>query len=486
MWNCYENCSVSFLDFFLTFFCLVSLFSSPFWFLCLKKMASSFASVSASPTTTSAASQKTRARAAEPEVHFIGEIIGATELHVSNAFCRFSFESGSAWELVGGCSAKGQTQVDFPTVSCCFSLVAMHFSFSCLWWQDGSLFIWNHPFDLHYYTHASQEWPHLILEVWSLGENSQKNLGVCAFCAVGREDGGKVCIWSVFLCAPLFPFSVTLHFPFPCFSLFSWLWFSWSADADRRCPWAWMSHLETCWWQRGRNEEYDRSVMLSFLCYRSLSLTATVLSLLLSSSSRLLLCLSLHLLILLPLVFLCVEAFSHRMTDDFFIQCVWWIISACFVFAWLPRFLFLKVVLPLLLMIYIFLLLSSFFLPLHCAFVLMSPSFSLCHFVLLALVPEFFLDETPRIVDSRCVVQNAAVRHTRKNQHKERNTQLYEEEGRMRCFFWQVNIFSFFSRLYSFLAELLLSKLPGKEAKAHKELFADSIRTSTSRKRKKE
>ena len=52
---------------------------------------------------------------AEPELHVLGQIVGATEIDVSNVFCTYELIFGKTWECVGG-EVEGQSQVDYPTV----------------------------------------------------------------------------------------------------------------------------------------------------------------------------------------------------------------------------------------------------------------------------------------------------------------------------------------------------------------------------------
>jgi len=84
----------------------------------------------------------------EPEVHIIGEITGASELSVDNSYCAFEIKTGKFWSCVGG-DVSGQTQVDYPDGG------------------EGSMVIWNHPIDVHYYTKTLEGWPKLAFEVRS-------------------------------------------------------------------------------------------------------------------------------------------------------------------------------------------------------------------------------------------------------------------------------------------------------------------------------
>jgi hypothetical protein len=48
----------------------------------------------------------------EPEVHVIGQLVGASEFDSDNAFCQFDVKVGPSWTLLGG-EVEGQTQVDY-------------------------------------------------------------------------------------------------------------------------------------------------------------------------------------------------------------------------------------------------------------------------------------------------------------------------------------------------------------------------------------
>ena len=74
---------------------------------------------SSSPPSSTSVSQLLRRNkdVFEPEVHFLGEIVGAklSDANVDNAFCSFEVQTGSSWECVGG-AMQGQTHVDYPLV----------------------------------------------------------------------------------------------------------------------------------------------------------------------------------------------------------------------------------------------------------------------------------------------------------------------------------------------------------------------------------
>jgi len=106
----------------------------------------------------------------EPEVHIIGEIVGASDLETDNAFCVFQVKTGRYWSCVGG-DEQGQTQVDYPSS------------------ETDDMVIWNHPIDLHYYTKSVEGWPKLIFEVWHLDEFGGKVLSGYSFINVPTSSG---------------------------------------------------------------------------------------------------------------------------------------------------------------------------------------------------------------------------------------------------------------------------------------------------------
>ena len=51
----------------------------------------------------------------QPELHVVGEILGASDFPLPSLLCKFSFESGSNFRLLQGLPA-GQTHCDTPPV----------------------------------------------------------------------------------------------------------------------------------------------------------------------------------------------------------------------------------------------------------------------------------------------------------------------------------------------------------------------------------
>jgi B9 domain-containing protein 2 len=95
--------------------------------------------------------------AVEPEIHFVGQILGGDFPEDTNAFAAYHIAHGSEWSLVGG-DSSGQTQVDYPVS------------------PVDQLMIWSHPLDLHYYTKSLSGWPQIVFEVGKLDFFGNKQL----------------------------------------------------------------------------------------------------------------------------------------------------------------------------------------------------------------------------------------------------------------------------------------------------------------------
>lgn len=114
----------------------------------------------------------------EPEVHIVGEILGASDLESDNAFCVFQVKTGKYWSCVGG-EEEGQTQTDYPE-------------------GEDEMVQWNHPLDLHYYTKTLEGWPKIIFEVWKLDSFGSKSLSGYSFINVPTTPGSheiEALIW---------------------------------------------------------------------------------------------------------------------------------------------------------------------------------------------------------------------------------------------------------------------------------------------------
>ena len=89
-----------------------------------------------------------------PEVHIVGELVGATDFAYSNLFCKFELHAGAgvsnpagAWTRLDGV-ASGQTQQS----------LAEGF--------NKEFVVWNHPIDVHYSTTTLGGWPVIVVQVW--------------------------------------------------------------------------------------------------------------------------------------------------------------------------------------------------------------------------------------------------------------------------------------------------------------------------------
>lgn len=96
------------------------------------------------------------------EVHFLGQIIGATNVMEHDAiFVEAYFEMGEQWMSLSSCEGI-QTQTCFVDNK----------NFACF----------CHPFDLHLTTENLFGWPRMIMRVWKLGDTNKPDLlsyGVC-------------------------------------------------------------------------------------------------------------------------------------------------------------------------------------------------------------------------------------------------------------------------------------------------------------------
>jgi B9 domain-containing protein 2 len=116
----------------------------------------------------------------EPELHIIGEIVGASSLDpngdaAGNAFCAWELKTGRYWNCVGG-HESGQTQVDYPD-----SLDESD--------AGSGMAVWNHPMDVHYFTKTVEGWPRLSLEVWQLDTFGGKQVLGYGFANVPSAPG---------------------------------------------------------------------------------------------------------------------------------------------------------------------------------------------------------------------------------------------------------------------------------------------------------
>ena len=140
-----------------------------------------------------------------PEVHIIGEILHGYKFSSSNAFAKFTIESGDQWDCAGG-DQSGQTQVDYPGLVYLYLYLIFFLSFSFFrfnnffFGQFGSKYIWNHPIDLHYFIKSIDGWPKIIFQVGNLDEYGGKQVfgyGVCYLPTSSGEHEIECPIWRI-------------------------------------------------------------------------------------------------------------------------------------------------------------------------------------------------------------------------------------------------------------------------------------------------
>mmetsp|Transcript_37078 Transcript_37078/g.111058 ORF Transcript_37078/g.111058 Transcript_37078/m.111058 type:complete len:404 (+) Transcript_37078:2185-3396(+) len=124
-----------------------------------------------------------------PEVHFLGEIFGGTNLQLPNGgglgaedmcySCRWSIEYGKSWSLLAG-DCAGQSQYCFVSDA----------------YEKGEC-IWDHPLDVHFTTASVIGWPRIVLQIWALDEYGRANLAGYGFTHLptspGQHDIGIQC-----------------------------------------------------------------------------------------------------------------------------------------------------------------------------------------------------------------------------------------------------------------------------------------------------
>ena len=112
-----------------------------------------------------------------PEVHIVGELLGAANFNLPNLFCRWTISPGGEWSMLAG-EERGQTQVDVG---------------------DGSGYtVWSHPVDVHYSTVAVKGWPRFFFEVWHedrYGRNELAGYGTCFVPTTPGEHNVECATW---------------------------------------------------------------------------------------------------------------------------------------------------------------------------------------------------------------------------------------------------------------------------------------------------
>lgn len=97
-----------------------------------------------------------------PEVHLLGEIIGAQGYFSSETVsCSWSIDLGKTWISLAG-SNSGQTQY-------------------CIAQYDGSI-IWNHPIDLHLTAKTLNGCPRILFQLWKLDRYGRATVAGYGYC----------------------------------------------------------------------------------------------------------------------------------------------------------------------------------------------------------------------------------------------------------------------------------------------------------------
>ena len=104
----------------------------------------------------------------EPELHVIGEILGAQGYEFPSLFCKFAFEVGGNFRLLQGLSA-GQTHCDEP--------------------PEGEMANLSHPIDVHYAVKGIDGWPRLRLEVYGVDQYGRIEIAGYGTCMVPTTSG---------------------------------------------------------------------------------------------------------------------------------------------------------------------------------------------------------------------------------------------------------------------------------------------------------
>lgn len=112
------------------------------------------------------------------EVHLVGQVVGARELAVRSAHCRWRLTAGEEWKHSKG-QLSGETHVDQPAN------------------RDGA-FIWQHPVDASFEGPEISGWPRLELEIRSVDSHGRSELAGYALFNVPPTPGvhlREVPIW---------------------------------------------------------------------------------------------------------------------------------------------------------------------------------------------------------------------------------------------------------------------------------------------------
>ena len=120
-------------------------------------------------------------------VVIVGQIVGATEFDDGGPLmCRWELVSGTDhWSVVRG-ETSGKTHLIDAEV--CYRVrgvfIERPLAHSCSHVQEGDLFVWCHPIEVHYSTSSIQGWPQLSVQVWRQDEHNRSVIGTCMGVAV--------------------------------------------------------------------------------------------------------------------------------------------------------------------------------------------------------------------------------------------------------------------------------------------------------------
>lgn len=113
-----------------------------------------------------------------PQVHLIGELVGAEGFNTNKVYARWEINVGTDWRLLAGID-QGETFYDSSEHS-----------------QDIAVF--EHPVDLHYACKSLTGWPRLVVEVWGVdvhGRHAVAGYGAIAIPCAPGEYSLKVPTW---------------------------------------------------------------------------------------------------------------------------------------------------------------------------------------------------------------------------------------------------------------------------------------------------
>ena len=106
----------------------------------------------------------------KPEVYFIGQILGASNIYSKEGFfCDIQLESGDDWKLL----------------SCNSNTIQTHTSYA----DYDNYANFSHPFDLQYAIKSLNGWPKLICRIWKLDDTSKIDVYSYGCCILPNTSG---------------------------------------------------------------------------------------------------------------------------------------------------------------------------------------------------------------------------------------------------------------------------------------------------------